>query len=294
MDEHCESHVPPVVVVPERLTRPGPAVVALRDDKQRLTFTPAVRARALRILQGLVTAAEAEGWQAESSVSARTQRGDRWDERDHLVINTGETRIGLRLVQEHDRTAHMPTKRELAERARWSWTAIPDWDYTPNDRIRIEMGGWSHGGRQYRWSDRQRWTLESQLGKVIVELRLRHDEAREERFKSERREAEAENRRREALAEAAIRMREAHLAEALRTQAAAWAESRLLTQYIDEMKVVIGDYPDDTRAEALAWATWAEEFAVSRDPLRRAVTMPDVPEPTMDVLRPFLPSRFGF
>lgn len=278
----------PDVAVKDRLVHPHPVVADLRDDKRRLDFMPTTRARALRILQALAVAAEREGWRVESAKAARTRHGHPWDARDHLVLSTDEARVGLRLFQENDRTEHVATKAELVEQARWSWTQIPQWDYTPTDRLRLELDGWSRLGRQYRWGDRSRWTLDSQLGKVIREIRLRHGEAYEERIDQKRRAAEAEERRRVAVAEAGVRLKEAHRADVLRAQAAAWSESALLHAYIAAMQSVVGTYPEDVRAGALEWVSWAEGYIVRLDPLKGPIRMPDDPELTPEALRPYL------
>ncbi|MHB1323482.1 MAG: hypothetical protein ACYCXZ_03935 [Coriobacteriia bacterium] len=278
----------PDVAVKDRLVHPHSVVADLRDDKRRLDFMPSTRARALRILQALAVAAEREGWRVESAKAARTRHGHPWDARDHLVLSTDEARVGLRLFQESDRTEHVATKAELAEQARWSWTQIPQWDYTPTDRLRLELDGWSRHGRQYRWGDRRRWTLDSQLGKVIAEVRVRDVEAREQRLEEERRRAELEERRRAALAEAAVLLRENHRAETLRSQTGAWIESRNLLAYVSAMRASVEDFPADSRREALEWLEWAEDFALRLDPLKGPIRMPDDPEPTPEALRPYL------
>jgi len=107
--------------------------------------------------------------------------GHSWDSDDLFVIHTGEPCADIRLLQENDRSPHAPTARELAQKKSWSYTRIPEYDCTPSTRLRIELAtNWD--GRWHTWGDRQRWTLDDKLGKVIDEIEARSQTAREKRI----------------------------------------------------------------------------------------------------------------
>lgn len=162
--EPAETAVPKRIVhVPKSLRRPHPVVMELRDGKKLHAFTKRIQPRVLRIVEALAVAAEKEGWAVQSTTRSRNRWNQEWDSKDLCVISAGECKVGIRLIQENDRIPHVPTAYELKQKERYSWTQIPEYDYNPSDRLRLELG-WSEHGRRYRWADRTHWTLEDKLG----------------------------------------------------------------------------------------------------------------------------------
>lgn len=278
----------PDVPVPAALRSPHPAVAALRDDNLRFDLTGPARGRALRIAQGLTRAMEREGWKVRVAAPRRTEWGTSYS-RDHLFVNTGEREFEIRFIQEKDRAEHVPTARELADKQRWSWTKIPEYDYTPSDRLKIDLTTYSRHGRQHRWSDGKRGPVEAKLGRIILELRTRQQEEVEERQLKER---EAEERRLAwelEVERAKVQLREAHRAEVLLRQADDWTRARQLEQYLDALEAL---QADTTANDDLgAWIAWGRSFVERLDSLRTDIGMPEDPEPTDEALRPYLPKR---
>jgi len=275
------------VPVPEHLRNLHRVVAALRDGKRQIAIPASLRKRALRIIQALAAAAEELGWTVQSIEESRTTWGHPWNSDDLVVISTGETCEGVRLIQEDDRTPHTPTARELAQKKSWSYTRIPEYDYTPSARLRIELAtNWD--GRRHTWGDRQRWTLDDKLGQVIDEIDFRSRAAREKRIEREAEEAERRRRREIAIENAKVGLRESHRAEVLLSEIQDWKTANELRAYLDGMESRIAQLPDPDAEDALAWLGWCREYSRGLDPLERTVGMPEDPEPTDEALRPFL------
>lgn len=263
-------------------------IQTLANDEARFGLTHDVQNRGLRILQALITAAECEG---NTIVPVRTRDlgygPPRYESSDHFIVDTGACRVGVRMIQENDRKTHEPTARELAEKQRYSWTRIPEYDYIPSKRLRVELDA-RYNGRQSKWADRQRWRLEDKLPGVLVEIRLRHVEAEERRLKAESAAAEQERRRDEVLHRAKALFRESSMAEALMRQANDWQQAIMLRRYVDAMEALAGGMEAGERNRAQQWIAWCRAYIDAIDPLGRRIETPEVPEPTSDDLRPFL------
>ena len=276
------------VPVPVQLRALHPAVAALRDDTRRFDLTSLVRNRALRILQGIAGAAEHEGYRVrEVRHTGHPGSYQHWDSKDHVVIETGETSVEVRVFQETDRTPHDPTPRELDRQKRWG-EGWPKYDHTPNDRLRVEINSrWD--GRRRSWSDGVRAQVEEKLPELFAEVAFRHAEAMQRRLKADAVEAERERQRRIAVERAKVLLRESHRAHVLAEQTANWRRAGEERAYVDSMATAIEAISDPVEHEAATeWLVWARRHAEELDPLNDALRMPNDPEPTLEALRPFL------
>lgn len=182
------------ISVPAALRSAHPVVAELRDAKGRLDMTQSARGRALRVLQALAVAAEREGYRVEAVKANRDGYGRTWyDSKDHLVIDTGETREGVRIYQQNDRAAHVLTAAEIKEQGdRWA-RKPPKYDYTPNDYLRIELDrNWD--GTQRSWSEGPRGPIDRKLSGVLDEITRRHERAKERRLQADAERLERERR----------------------------------------------------------------------------------------------------
>lgn len=281
---------PARILVPARLRNPHPVVVALRDDKHRFNVTAGVRNRALRILQGLITALELAGHRVEEVGHSRSSYGYvSWDSQDHFVIKTGETKMNVRVFQQTDRALHTPTPAELNDRKRWG-THPPKYDHTPNDYLRIELERQWGASSRHKWSDGKQVLLEEKLPSILGEVERRHVEARERRIACEHAEEERERQHELAIQRAKILHREAYRARVLDEQLDAWRRSRELREYVRAMKESIRRVSDPAKKQAaLEWIRWAQKRVQESDPLNQDLRMPDVPEPKGSDLMPFMP-----
>lgn len=272
--EWCLLPVAPIEVA-ETLRRPHDAVVRIRNDPRLLGIEGAQhRGRALRILQALAKALTARGHRA---VAAK--------EGDHLRFAVVGHEIGLRISQLSNRSDHVPTKKELAEQERWSWTRIPKYDYTPSERLKITLTNY-HGGS---WSDGKRWQLESRLDRVVQAIErasVLDERARLARIERERQARLAEERR---IARATERMIHANRVRVFDEQLVAWLRSRQIMDYLDAMEAVVERIDDPAEGVAAGeWLAWCRAHARAIDPLQSPLEMPPDPEANHATLAPFL------
>ncbi|MFE7067788.1 hypothetical protein [Microbacterium sp. NPDC057658] len=133
------------IPMPEQVRRPHQAVKELVDQKARLDVPIEHRQRALLILYALTQEAIRRGWEVIANPS--TFKTDEWNGHrtrvspgpDLFSIDAGDAPTAIRLRMQQKRVPHVPTEKELAEKARYSWTRIPSHDYIPTDRMRLEI-----------------------------------------------------------------------------------------------------------------------------------------------------------
>ncbi|WP_380496365.1 hypothetical protein [Streptoalloteichus tenebrarius] len=273
----------PTIQVPSQLRDPHPVVAKLRDSQHGLPVVGPARNRALRLLHALALAAEARGHQ----VRAGTEAGQR-DPLSQLVFVVQGHEVVLRVVQLKDRSKHVPTQKELAEKQRWPWTRIPDHDYTPNEKLKVELSRWSEYF-QTTWTDGVRRQIDEKLSEILYEIEHRANlvDRRKAREEEQRRLEKIEQQKR--LDRANVLFVEAHRAEVLSQQMAAWERARRLDAYLQAMEARIAAMGDPAEAEAAReWLAWAREHAQRTDPLKQRLALPATPEPTYSELAPFL------
>ena len=289
---------PPPVPVPRQVRGYHPAVQTFRQTTQRHEVTRRQLNRASRILHALATVVEAHGWTAEpprpaSSTAFSNRRDD--GEGGHLVVVTDAYRAQLWISEDG-----------LGSRARWErtrttryWSAsgndystskpVSDYEKGANGRLRIKMLGHAPGGRVAQWGDTRSWQLDDKLGEILHEVQLRTAEAHEAQTAEQRALAERERTWRTAMAEARAAHAEAGRATELARQVAAWTEAQQVRAYCT---AALERHPDDPGTAA--WVEWALAHAEHLDPLAAPPAPPELREPSLDELRPFLPGRNPF
>lgn len=277
------------VPVPARLTRPHTVVRVMQSEQQPLGLTRPVQGRALRLIQALITAAEAEGHSCSAGATGFAPPSHRRRRASpHFTITAQGQTVGFLVLQEQDRTEHVATEKELADAKKHSWIRIPRFDYTPSERLRFVLnGGQPH--RASEWSDAPGHPLEEQLAEIAQEVTLRGEAA--ERRRLDEIEAARQKRIRweAAMEDARIRYAEAYRFRHFEAQEAAWRHATGLTEYLSAVRTrVEAMTPGQTRTEAEAWISWAASTVERLDPLHTPPRLPDIPEPRADDLRPFL------
>ncbi|MDQ1710829.1 MAG: hypothetical protein QOE45_279 [Frankiaceae bacterium] len=265
------------ILVSDRLVRPHPAVVSLRDAPDRLRVSRAERSRALRLLDALFKEAERRGHVA-------TPLTDRGDAVATVAVDGHAYPVQIRELA--TRTPHVPTTQELAQKQRSPWMRIAEYDYLPNGELQISLDS-SGRGRPTAWADRQRWRLDDRLAHVLAEIEARAVDDEERRLDRQRQEDERRKRHREAIRRAYARLIEHNRASALRAQVDAWSDVSNIRDYCAAIRATHHDSASRTSSEE-SWLIWAEAYADGIDPLRRSVTGPDDPPPDAQALRPFL------
>ena len=158
------------------------------------------------------------------------------------------------------------------------------YDSAATSELNVEVLGWSHG-RQTKWGDRQRWTLEDRLPQLMRELETQAVEAEERRLAKEREEAAREHQWEAAMKHAKTRLIRDHRREVLRNRVTAWNEADAIRAYCDAIENRHGVETIALDREAAAWLTFAREQA---DRAQGVPRMPADPEVTPEALKPYL------
>jgi hypothetical protein len=261
------------IVVPEKLHRPHPLVqrvaAALATTKTiergmrcsrsggdtavlDVRVTWGARGRALRILDSLVKALEARGFEVN----------------EHGVRIEGQ-RIPLGLVEKESRAPHVPTKAELARKQQYSWERIPSWDYAPNGLLSIYADAytWWRSDLRKRWSDGRSTQLEDMLNEVVIGL-VAIGATLRQRAEEQRREEEARAEQQRLREE---RARQARMEKARRDNllacTKAWSEAQQIRELIAEIERRAGSANDPGPVDIQTWLSWAGTVADELDPL---------------------------
>ncbi|WDV55512.1 hypothetical protein PV963_36750 [Streptomyces coeruleorubidus] len=231
------------VPVPARLPRPHTLVRAMQNEQQPLGLTRPVQGRVLRLIQALITAAEAEGHSCSAGATGFAPPSHRRRRASpHFTITARGQTVGFLVLQEQDRTEHVATEKELADAKKHSWIRIPRFDYTPSERLRFVLsGGQPH--RASEWSDAPDHPLEDQLAEIAQEVTLRGEAA--ERRRLDEIEAARQKRIRweAAMEDARIQYAEAYRFRHFEAQEAAWRHATGLTEYLSAARTLVEAMP---------------------------------------------------
>lgn len=100
-----------------------------RDRRQRQSLS-----RALRLIQALITAAEAEGHSSSAGATGFAPPSHRRRRASpHFTITAQGQTVGFLALQEQDRTEHVATEKELADAKKQSRIRIPRFNSSPMD-----------------------------------------------------------------------------------------------------------------------------------------------------------------
>ncbi|WP_327255525.1 hypothetical protein [Streptomyces sp. NBC_01244] len=279
----------PPIPVPARLPTPHPVVRALQAHPQPMALTKAVQSRAFRLIHALLTATQKLGHTsafgtAESAPAPHRRRNGP----PHFTITTQGQRCDFFILQEQDRTEHIPTKKELADAEKHSWVRIPRYDHSPAERLRICIsGGLRH--RADEWADTAARPLEDQLAEVVQEVGLRGEAAERKRLADLEAAREKRLQWEAAMQRAKIDFAEAARVQHLEAQEQAWRRAAGLAEYVDALRLhakTLATGPERDGAEA--WIAWATDHVERLNPLNGTLRLPDIPEPRASDLQPFL------
>lgn len=274
--ELLESRKGTKIKVSDRLAKPHPLIaqaLELRQARKKkgatYTYTPslAVHAtdehinRALRIMDALLKALEAEGQSVKVGKDGKTEITV-WNE--HIKISLDEKTRGV---------PHVPTAAELAQAKRDPWYSVPTTDREYTGELVIKLDAYAENCRK-SWSDGKKQRLEDLLDDVMVGIIAVADALRA-------RTLYWENHRRieaEAAAKAAERRRQQELAAARRkrlTDLAGQLESRrLVAQLISEVEAKAKLMDDDEKRSQLQdWVAWAKGEAEQVNPVNTVVEL---------------------
>jgi len=269
---------PPDVPIGDGLNRPHPVVKQIREQMHPLR--PAehgmsgirgdghvvfkvgkkTERRALLLFDALFKALTARGHQVELRRRSEVER-----RRYVLQVTIKQEPVAFWLIEHGDRSAHIPTAKELADQAQSSWRIPQKYDYTPSGRLALEAT-WTHEeGLRRRWADGPKQRLEHLLGEIVVGLEAigtalaEQREQREEEHRAEERRRDQEDRARRRAA------RRKALAEHLVQAATRWREAETVRAFLSAVSMRV---PERDRSRAfVGWFAWATEYVELHDPL---------------------------
>lgn len=266
----------PVAESPRRLHR---VVASIKADKSLLAFARPVRSRALALLDALCREAERRGYDV--------QQADARDERSIVRITLHGQSIGIALIEQSDRVPHVPTAKELRDKERNPWKRIPEHDHVPSGRLTLQVvdGPTVH---QEKFGDSKRGRLEDGLAKALFEGELRAAHLEERRITRERAEAERKERWQRTYDRAIEQARVQYRLQVLESQEERWRWQQRMTAYLDVLEAEAATLDEEARSAATEWVTWARDNVRLQGPLMGPIQMPDDPEFTADMLKPFM------
>jgi hypothetical protein len=251
--------------------------------------------RVLRIVHALAKEAERRGYQlACVRVHEDAYGRSEWKPSQHgqlvftinghdLKVRLWEKGAGLRGPYERQRK-RWQEDREKPYRLMLFLDRPKPYDSRATGELNVEALGWSHG-RQTKWGDRQRWTLEDRLPQLMRELETQAVEAEERRLAKEREEAERRRQWEAAMDGAKLRLIEEHRIGVLRSRVSAWHEAEAIRAYCEAVEARHGADTVAADPEAAQWLAFAREHAENAQRLPR---MPADPEATPEALKPYL------
>ncbi|WP_133119206.1 hypothetical protein [Mycolicibacterium agri] len=243
-----------------------------------MAVTESSMERALRILQAIADECASRSWTLD--------RDPRDDRRFQISTSGCSFELGLR---EELVDREVPDDEKLGA-AKYSWQRVPlEVKKVGSGRLTLQLGQYY---RTRSWSDRSRWTLDSKLGAVFVELDGRVVEAA-----AQRRQREADLLRRQQEWDAAVlAAKQAYVVDLnrrrLHEQVAQHAQAQAQRDYAGALDGVLAGCADASAAEAMRkWQRSALDEADRIDPLNNLDMLchlePDTIAP--DEYEPFMP-----
>jgi hypothetical protein len=238
--------------MPNDLNNAHPVVTALQNDCGRLAMPGSVRHRALLYLHGLIREARRRGHTVCDRPVAAHHRGkiNTYGRPDRPDYSRREGELDI-VVNGVTATIEITEKHPEATDERFGRLVV------------ITHPAYLSRHRSYRWSDGVRNRIECSVSAVLGELEQRAREVLLEREQQHAAWHEAMQRAREMATQA-------HYATTLNEQASNWHHARELRDYSEALQQRIHDAQQHSEPihDAQQWATWAQQYAASIDPLR--------------------------
>jgi hypothetical protein len=291
--EHFDDYVQAAPVpVPTHVTRFHPVVRAYIANKDAQFVTKEHLARAARILQAIVTAADTRGIGIVTDQQDLRRLSDREQRRAagaHLVLKTPRG-IYTVLVRE------MPGPGGAKKEYRWgsrasgpAWLNNRAWEFISTGRLEliIDGEGTKYDGDRYR--DAKKLTVEDKLPEVFRSLeiyRLRGEWQDQER----QREAAERHTRWEAAMQQAHRRYEAHTRWEHFTQlSVGWHAARQHHEFLSAARRAADGLDEPLREQALTQLALVADQLHDSDPIQHPeLLIPQISKPTPEDLKPYL------
>lgn len=251
-----------------RYVRPGEADL-LYPSSQRsdvplldVRVSNATVERAARLAQGILDAALAVGFELG-------QRRDQYRSHFYLELFHHKVQFGIRELT--TREPHVPTAKELADEAKYSFSKPPKWDHQPNGMLRVNLYAheWRHGFAEF--ADGKVRRVEQMAREIVMSMLAEVDRQlvrqREERERQRQAFAEADARRREEERQKAEQQR----VDGLVAQVERWELAKRIRRYrrAATRAALEQGTPMEAGGPVSRWLCWLDEVADRFDPLVR-------------------------
>jgi hypothetical protein len=217
--------------------------------------------RALRILDALFFAAEAQGHLVEWGSESGTR----------LSISVDGTKLQFCLAESFTREPHSLTPSEIARKQKGLYVYAPQWDYMPSGLFHLSIENLPYGLTNVRksWSDGKTQRVEDCLSDCVAVLhhlvkaiKVVEEERRlqESRWREEEKQREAQERRREEYD------RKTKVAERFLT---GWRESNAFHELADSLnkQIEISTMGDEEKEKLRKISSWIARHAENINPL---------------------------
>lgn len=234
--------------------------------------------RAMCILDTLLKALDARGYET----TIRT--GDR----PATIVRIGEEELSIAIEERIRRVERTLPARPGRHEPAWTY---PQYDWQATGQLALKIENALGGGVRQTWADAKQQQVENCLNAFIVGLVKAAEVHKAQRLEREAREREwraAEERR---LQEVRRREEEASRIRALDHGVSLWRRTRVIREYITEVRASAERAGNLEAGSALAeWFLWAEGYVNRIDPLVPSPLVPQDPEPRGHTGWPYSPS----
>ena len=294
------SKARPAIAVAPVLTDPHPLVAqaanALSDRKPNkdgilprprrrcldVLVSPAALDRALRVMDALLKALEADGVTLEVTAPKEEDAPNHhWTRSTTRALMAGEW-IEFGIAEEFDvlRAAAPEPPKHLKEWQRDYWIRdhTPDPEYVPNSRLALLIKTGEGLGVRRTWRDGKRQRMENCLASVLAHMELTAEAITDKRERDERRRREWAEREKRREEERQRRWKEERRVKELEGYLDRWRRARDVRTFVSETRERAKDLPEDRRLLLEKRLVWALSYADRVDPIPDLMCTPDQTE----------------
>lgn len=223
--------------------------------------------RAYRIWDTLFKALEQLGY----TVKMESPRGQQYWNYDPPVSSNvvhfqlGQDKVPVYIREFQQRVPHQPTEKELADKKRYSFSTIPEYDYVYSGKLSFTID--EYHAKRKSWNDGKIKRIENEIGDIVVNImEAIHivKERREERAIAETKRREDEIRRWEFQQK---RDKEKERLDRLITKANDFYQAQKLYDYITAIEAMLPNVQDDLKKELIQYLSWSKQKADWLNPL---------------------------
>ncbi|MDD2211697.1 MAG: hypothetical protein PHV56_01775 [Clostridia bacterium] len=223
--------------------------------------------RAYRIWDTLFKALEQLGY----TVKIESPRGQQYWNYDPpassnvVYFQLGQDKVPVYIREFQQRVPHEPTEKELAEKKRYSYTTIPEYDYIYNGKLTFTID--EYHAKRKSWNDGKIKSIDNEIGDIVIgviEAIQTVKVRREEREVVEKRRKEQEIRRLELQKKRDMEKERLNL---LITKANDFYQAQKLYEYIAAIEKMLPNVQENEQKELTQYILWAKQKADWLNPL---------------------------